>query len=248
MPYKFSIFVPKIRLNRMATFSYRIRTTRKGIPTKVLIRFNVDRHTSFYADTQYLVLSDAWDDKKQTVKSRFTFTDDFTEQQGRELTKNLSELRSHILGEIAKDPEHAMTKTRLEKIIYSFHHPRSLTSKPPRPHPRIARRLHCPLHARDGGGHPAEHPQTPLRPLDHQELQGVRRAVRRVLQSQTQAVRLCRHRLEVLRRLRRLVHRQELLRQYDRPPRQGAEDHHARGPARRVCTTTERSRAASSAC
>lgn len=126
MPYKFPIFVPKIKPNRMATFSYRIRTTRKGILTKVLIRFNVDRHTSFYADTQYLVLSDAWDDKKQTVKSRFTFTDDFTEQQGRELTKNLSELRSHILGEIAKDPEHAMTKTRLEKIIYSFHHPRSL--------------------------------------------------------------------------------------------------------------------------
>ncbi len=128
MPYKFSIFVPKIKPNRMATFSYRIRTTRKGILTKVLIRFNVDRHTSFYADTQYLVLSDAWDDKKQTVKSRFTFTDDFTEQQGRELTKNLSELRSHILGEIAKDLEHAMTKTRLEKIIYSFHHPRSLTT------------------------------------------------------------------------------------------------------------------------
>lgn len=128
MPYKFPIFVPKIKPNRMATFSYRIRTTRKGILTKVLIRFNVDRHTSFYTDTQYLVLSDAWDDKKQTVKSRFTFTDDFTEQQGRELTKNLSELRSHILGEIAKDPEHAMTKTRLEKIIYSFHHPRSLTT------------------------------------------------------------------------------------------------------------------------
>ena len=100
MPYKFPIFVPKIKPNRMATFSYRIRTTRKGILTKVLIRFNVDRHTSFYADTQYLVLSDAWDDKKQTVKSRFTFTDDFTEQQGRELTKNLSELRSHILGEM----------------------------------------------------------------------------------------------------------------------------------------------------
>ena len=57
-----------------------------------------------------------------------TFTDDFTEQQGRELTKNLAELRSHILGEITKDPEHAMTKTRLEKIIYSFHHPRSLTT------------------------------------------------------------------------------------------------------------------------
>ena len=75
-----------------------------------------------------MVLTDAWDNKRQTVKSRFTFTDDFTEQQGRELTKNLSELRSHILGEIAKDPEHAMTKTRLEKIIFSFHHPRSLTT------------------------------------------------------------------------------------------------------------------------
>lgn len=33
-------------------------------------------------------------------------------------------MRSFILGEIAKDPEHRMTKTRLEKVIYSFHHPR----------------------------------------------------------------------------------------------------------------------------
>jgi len=104
--------------------------------------------------------------------------------------------------------------------------------RPPCPQPRIAQRLHCPLHARNGGGHPAEHPQTPIRPLDHQELQGIRRTVRRVLQSPAQAVRLCRHRPEVLRRLRRLVHRQELLRQYDRPPRQGAEDHHACGPRR----------------
>ena len=173
-------------------------------------------------------------------------TDDFTEQQGRELTKNLSELRSHILGGIAKDPEHAMTKTRLEKIIYSFHHPRSLTTGRCVRSPRIARRLHRPLHARDGGGHPAEHPQTPLRPLDHQELQRGCRAVRRVLQSQTQAVRLCRHRPEVLRRLRRLVHRQNFSVNRSAATSR-AEDHHAR-PARRVCTTTGGSRAASSAC
>ena len=42
--------------------------------------------------------------------------------------KNLSELRSFILGEMTKDPEHAMTKTKLEKIIYSFHHPRSVAN------------------------------------------------------------------------------------------------------------------------
>ena len=108
----------------MATFAYRIRTTRKNALTKVFIRFNVDRKTSFYVETQYLVLSDAWDDKRQGMKSRFAYTDDFTEQQGRELMKNLAEMRSFILGEIAKDPEHPMTKSRLEKIIYSFHHPR----------------------------------------------------------------------------------------------------------------------------
>ena len=112
----------------MATFAYKTRTTRKNALTKVYIRFNVDRHTSFYVETQYLVWSDAWDNKKQSVKSRFAFTDDFSEQQGRELMKNLSELRSFILGEIANDPEHAMTKTKLEKIIYSFHHPRSVVN------------------------------------------------------------------------------------------------------------------------
>ena len=112
----------------MASFCYRIRSTQKNNLVKIQILFTVGRGNQFYVDSQYMVLTDAWDNKRQTVKSRFTFTDDFTEQQGRELTKNLSELRSHILGEIAKDPEHAMTKTRLEKIIYSFHHPRSLTT------------------------------------------------------------------------------------------------------------------------
>ena len=112
----------------MASFCYRIRSTQKNKLIKIQILFTVGRGNQFYVDSQYMVLTDAWDNKRQTVKSRFTFTDDFTEQQGRELTKNLSELRSHILGEIAKDPEHAMTKTRLEKIIYSFHHPRSLTT------------------------------------------------------------------------------------------------------------------------
>lgn len=38
--------------------------------------------------------------------------------------KNLAEMRSFILGEIAKDPEHPMTKSKLGKIVYSFHHPR----------------------------------------------------------------------------------------------------------------------------
>ena len=109
----------------MATFCYRVRSTQKNKLSKVQIHFTVGRGNQFYADTQYLVLTDAWDNKRQTVKSRYTAVEDFTEQQGRELMKNLSELRSFILGEIAKDPEHAMTKTKLEKIIYAFHHPRS---------------------------------------------------------------------------------------------------------------------------
>ena len=84
----------------MASFCYRIRSTQKNKLVKIQILFTVGRGNQFYADCQYMVLTDAWDNKRQTVKSRFTFTDDFTEQQGRELTKNLSELRSHILGEI----------------------------------------------------------------------------------------------------------------------------------------------------
>ena len=112
----------------MATFCYRVRSTQKNKLAKVQIHFTVGRGNQFYADTQYLVLTDAWDNKRQTVKSRYTAVEDFTQQQGRELMKNLSELRSFILGEIAKDPEHAMTKTKLEKIIYAFHHPRSVVN------------------------------------------------------------------------------------------------------------------------
>ena len=110
----------------MATFCYRVRSTQKNKLVKVQIHFTVGRGNQFYADTQYLVLTDAWDSKRQTVKNRYAAVEDFTEQQGRELVKNLSELRSFILGEMTKDPEHAMTKTKLEKIIYSFHHPRSI--------------------------------------------------------------------------------------------------------------------------
>ena len=47
----------------MATFTYKTRTMRKNVLTKVYIRFNVDRHTSVYVETQYLVWSDAWDNK-----------------------------------------------------------------------------------------------------------------------------------------------------------------------------------------
>lgn len=112
----------------MATFCYRIRSTQKNKLVKVQILFTVGRGNQFYVDSQYLVLTDAWDNKRQTIKSRYAFTDDFTEQQGRELMKNLSELRSFILGEMAKDPEHVMTKTKMEKIVYSFHHPRSVSS------------------------------------------------------------------------------------------------------------------------
>lgn len=108
----------------MAGFRFRTRSTQKNKLVKVQILFTVGRGNQFYTDTQYLVLTDAWNNKTQSVKSRFTYTDDFTEQQGRELMKNLAEMRSFILGEIAKDPEHPMTKSRLEKIIYSFHHPR----------------------------------------------------------------------------------------------------------------------------
>lgn len=131
MPYKCRTnlyLCRELKTAIMATFAYRIRTTRKSVLTKVFIRFNVDRKTSFYAETQYLVLSDAWDDKRQSMKSRFAYTDVFTEQQGRELMRNLSEMRSFILGEIAKDPEHPMTKTRLEKIIYTFHHPQQVVN------------------------------------------------------------------------------------------------------------------------
>ena len=112
----------------MASFCYRVRSTQKNKLVKVQIHFTVGRGNQFYADTQYLVLTDAWDNKRQTVKSRYNAVEDLTEQQGRELMKNLSELRSFILGEIAKDPEHAMTKTKLEKIIYAFHHPRSVVN------------------------------------------------------------------------------------------------------------------------
>lgn len=115
----------------MAGFRFRIRSAQKNKLVKVQILFTVSRGNQFYADTQYLVLTDAWNNKTQSVKSRFAYTDDFSEQQGRELMKNLAEMRSFILGEIAKDPEHTMSKPRLEKIVYSFHHPRKATSAKP---------------------------------------------------------------------------------------------------------------------
>lgn len=71
----------------MASFCYRIRSTQKNKLVKIQILFTVGRGNQFYVDSQYMVLTDAWDNKRQTVKSRFTFTDDFTEQQGRELTR-----------------------------------------------------------------------------------------------------------------------------------------------------------------
>ncbi len=55
----------------MASFCYRIRSTQKNKLVKIQILFTVGRGNQFYADCQYMVLTDAWDNKRQTVKSRF---------------------------------------------------------------------------------------------------------------------------------------------------------------------------------
>ncbi len=113
----------------MAGFCYRIRTTQKNKLVKLQMLFTVGRGNQFYVDTCFVVLSDAWNNKTQAMKSRIAYTDDFTEQQGRELMCKLSDMRSYILGEIAKDPEAVMTKSKLEKMIYSFHHPKIVNKR-----------------------------------------------------------------------------------------------------------------------
>ena len=83
----------------MASFCYRIRSTQKNKLVKIQILFTVGRGNQFYVDSQYMVLTDAWDNKRQTIKSRFTFTDDFTEQQGRELTFEEQQERAQLRNE-----------------------------------------------------------------------------------------------------------------------------------------------------
>lgn len=118
----------------MASFSYKIRTTKMEQLTKILIRFNVGHAISFYVDSQYLVWADAWDDKRQAMKARFSYPYEFSEQQGRLLMKNLTDLRSYILGRITDDPDSEMTKSRLEAIVDAFHHPQAAVHTRARSH------------------------------------------------------------------------------------------------------------------
>lgn len=114
----------------MASFTYRVRSTKKSTFAKIFVRFNVDKLTSFYADTHYLVLTDAWSDKTQGMKSRYAYTDEFTANMGRDLTNNLASLRSFILKAITEDAAGVdMTKLKLENIIHFFHHPKTVTVK-----------------------------------------------------------------------------------------------------------------------
>ena len=48
----------------MASFCYRIRSTQKNKLVKIQILFTVGRGNQFYADCQYMVLTDAWDNKR----------------------------------------------------------------------------------------------------------------------------------------------------------------------------------------
>ena len=63
-----------------------------------------------------------------------------------------------------------MTKTKLEKIVYSFHHPRSASGGRTYTQQRIIDRLYSPLYARNGGRHKAQYPQAALRGVDNQKL------------------------------------------------------------------------------
>lgn len=113
----------------MASFSYRVRSTVKNTFAKVFVRFNVDKSTSFYVDSGYTVLTDAWSDKTQGIKIRYSFTDDFTAKMGLDLTTNLAGLRSFILQSISEDAGNEMTKAKLERIICRFHHPKAAIEK-----------------------------------------------------------------------------------------------------------------------
>lgn len=113
----------------MASFSYRVRSAKKNAFAKIHIRFNIDRATSFYADSGLMVLTDAWSDKTQGVKSRYAYTDDFTAQMGLKLTNELAGLRSFILKAMTEDAGNDMAKAKLEKIIYRYHHPKATVEK-----------------------------------------------------------------------------------------------------------------------
>ena len=47
----------------MASFCYRIRSTQKNKLVKIQVLFTVGRGNQFYVDSQYMVLTDAWDNK-----------------------------------------------------------------------------------------------------------------------------------------------------------------------------------------
>lgn len=107
----------------MASFRYYVRSAKKNKLAKIQILFTVGRGNQFYVDSQLMVLTDAWSDKTQGIKSRYSFPDDYTSDMGIDLTNKLADMRSFILKSITNLADIEMTKSRLEGIIFDFHNP-----------------------------------------------------------------------------------------------------------------------------
>ncbi|MDR0509555.1 MAG: hypothetical protein LBH06_00500 [Rikenellaceae bacterium] len=101
----------------MATFRYCIRSTKRNKLAKIQLLFTVRRGNQFYADSGFLVLTDAWSDKMQSIKPRYAFTDNFTAKMGAGLVARLADLRSFILRAMSEDAAGEMTKSKRDDQI-----------------------------------------------------------------------------------------------------------------------------------
>ncbi|MFR9525809.1 MAG: phage integrase SAM-like domain-containing protein [Rikenellaceae bacterium] len=107
----------------MATLKYAVRTSQKSKLAKMYVRLYEGREYDITTFTGYLVLAESWNNKTQSFKSRFTYVDDFTEQEARNMQNKFEDLRNVIIKAINSNTDKKVTKEWLDELINRFHNP-----------------------------------------------------------------------------------------------------------------------------
>ncbi len=107
----------------MPSIKFIIRTTQKTKLAKVYVRLYEGKAYDFNASAGYYVMPDSWSNKTQSFKPRFKFSDEFTEQQARDMENKFEDLRNLILKAVNNNRDKPIDKSWLEKIIHDFHNP-----------------------------------------------------------------------------------------------------------------------------
>lgn len=113
----------------MATISLIVRSTEKGQPATIYLRYRDGRDTQIWVTTPERINPEYWSNHSQEFKQRILFNDVFTEKRKAEIEQKFNQLKDFITNERFKLHGNQVTKVWLKSTVDKFYNKRESGSE-----------------------------------------------------------------------------------------------------------------------